>query len=79
MSRIRQFDLERVFDELEWCARNGVTRIWVADANFGIFERDVAIAEKVAELKSTYGCPTMFGDELREEHGEAPEADRARS
>jgi hypothetical protein len=60
LSRIRQFDLQRVFDELEWCARNGVTRIWVADANFGIFERDVAIAEKVAELKARYGCPTMF-------------------
>jgi hypothetical protein len=60
LSRIRKFDLDRVFAELEWCAQRGVTRIWVADANFGIFERDVEIAEKVAALKEQYGCPTMF-------------------
>jgi hypothetical protein len=60
LSRIRKFDIDRVFAELEWCAQHGVTRIWVADANFGIFDRDVAIAEKVAELKEQYGCPTMF-------------------
>ncbi len=60
-SRIRKFDLERVFDELEWCAKNGVARIWLADANFGIFERDVEIAEKVADLKRTHGYPKVFG------------------
>ncbi|MEJ7583616.1 MAG: radical SAM protein [Acidimicrobiales bacterium] len=60
LSRIRKFDLERVFAELEWCAQRGVARVWLADANFGIFERDVAIAEKVAELKSTYGYPKVF-------------------
>ena len=37
-----------------------MARIWLADANFGIFERDVAIAEKVAELKNTYGYPKVF-------------------
>ena len=37
-----------------------MARIWLADANFGIFERDVAIAEKVAELKATYGYPKVF-------------------
>ena len=68
LSRIRKFDLERVFAELEWCARNGSTRIGLADANFGIFERDVDIAEKIAELKAQYGYPKMFGDELRQEH-----------
>jgi radical SAM superfamily enzyme YgiQ (UPF0313 family) len=60
LSRIRKFDLERIFAELEWCAQHEVVRVWLADANFGIFERDVAIAEKVAELKSTYGYPKVF-------------------
>lgn len=60
-SRIRKFDLDRVFAELEWCAKNGVRRIFVADANFGIFERDVQIAEKVAELNREYGFPKVFG------------------
>lgn len=60
LSRIRKFDLDRVFAELEWCAQHEVARVWLADANFGIFERDVAIAEKVAELKAQYGYPKVF-------------------
>jgi radical SAM superfamily enzyme YgiQ (UPF0313 family) len=59
--RIRQFSLERVFAELEWCAKNGSKVIALADANFGIFERDVAIAEKIAELRGRYGYPHHFG------------------
>lgn len=61
MSRIRKFDLDRVFAELEWCAQKGIAGIGFADANFGILERDVAIAEKVAELKETYGFPEQCG------------------
>ncbi|MCW5892363.1 MAG: radical SAM protein [bacterium] len=59
--RIRKFSLERVFEEIEWCARHGVETIGLADANFGVFERDVAIAEKVAEVKARYGYPRHFG------------------
>jgi hypothetical protein len=61
LSRIRKFDLQRVFDELEWIARHEIPGVFPADANFGIFERDVLIAEKVAELKRTYGFPKSFG------------------
>jgi hypothetical protein len=60
LSRIRRFDLDRVFAELEWCAQRRVSRIFIADANFGILERDVQIAEKVAELKGIYGYPRVF-------------------
>jgi hypothetical protein len=60
LSRIRKFDLDRVFAELEWCAKNGF-KVVLCDANFGIFERDVEIAEKIAELKATYGFPKFVG------------------
>ena len=60
LSRIRKFSMERVFDELEWAAANGTHSIWVADANFGIMERDVEIAEKVAQLRLQYGYPRTF-------------------
>lgn len=60
-SRIRKFDLDRIFAELEWCARNRVKAVGLADANFGIWERDVEIAEKIAELKGRYGYPLAFG------------------
>jgi hypothetical protein len=59
-TRIRKFDLARVFAELEWCAQHQVAGIMCADANFGVFERDVEIAAKVAELKAKYGYPNGF-------------------
>src|SRR5690606_32270922 len=62
LSRVRKFDLDRVFAELEWCARNKVQTVGIADANFGIFERDVEIAERIAELKATYGYPKNIGN-----------------
>ena len=61
LSRIRKFSLDRVFDELSWCAAHGIQTVGMADANFGIFERDVAIAEKVAELRRQYGYPRHLG------------------
>lgn len=59
-SRIRKFDLDRVFAELEWCAVHEVPKIFMADANFGIFARDVDIARHVADLKGRYGFPQRF-------------------
>jgi radical SAM superfamily enzyme YgiQ (UPF0313 family) len=57
LSRIRKFSLDRVFAELEWSAQHEIDIASIADANFGIFERDVEIAEKVADLKRQYGYP----------------------
>jgi hypothetical protein len=60
-SRVRQYDLDRVFAELEWCAKAPVTSISVADANFGMFKRDVDIAQRVAELRQANQYPQAFG------------------
>ncbi len=57
LSRIRKFSMERVFAELEWSAVHQIDVASIADANFGIMERDVDIAEKIAELKRAYGYP----------------------
>jgi hypothetical protein len=61
LSRIRKFDLDRVFAELEWIAHNEFRSLYIADANFGIFERDVDIATKIAELRGEYGFPRLVG------------------
>jgi radical SAM superfamily enzyme YgiQ (UPF0313 family) len=60
LSRIRKFDLERVFAELEWCAQHKVKMLFCADSNFGLFERDVEIARKVAHLRQEFGYPKIF-------------------
>jgi hypothetical protein len=62
LSRVRKFDLDRIFAELEWCAVNNFETVGVADANFGIFERDVEIAQKIADLKAEYGYPKFIGN-----------------
>ncbi|MFN8641715.1 MAG: radical SAM protein [Candidatus Binatia bacterium] len=60
-SRLRKFSMERIFAELEWCAQRGIPSIILADANFGIFERDIDIARRVVELNRRYGFPKHFG------------------
>ncbi|MCB1688405.1 MAG: radical SAM protein [Halioglobus sp.] len=60
-SKIRNFDIDRVMAELEWAATTEVATITLADANFGIFPRDVDIARKAAQLKIATGFPRGFG------------------
>ena len=61
LSRIRSFSIERVFAEIEWCATHGMFCIGPADSNFGIFPRDVEIAEKIAAVRREHGFPKVFG------------------
>lgn len=56
-AKIRRFDLQRVKDEIEWIGRRGIRVLWIADANFGIFPRDIEIAEHIATTKAKYGAP----------------------
>lgn len=61
LSKVRRFDLDRVFAELEWSAKHQIEDASIADANFGMLERDVAITQKIAELKRAYGYPRSVG------------------
>ena len=60
-SKIRKFDLDRIFAELDWCAKHHVRDVGFADANFGVFDRDVEIARHLAELKKATGSPRHMG------------------
>lgn len=61
-SKVKQFGLERVFDEIEWAGKNKVGFISITNANFGIFpERDSMIADKIIETQTKYnGHPRTF-------------------
>ncbi len=60
-NKVKHFDVQRVYDELEWMARNRCGFISITDANFGMFpERDNLIADKIIEVQSTYGYPKTF-------------------
>jgi len=56
--KIKKFHLERVKQELEWGARRRLPTLFLSDANFGIFERDIEIARFIASLRRRYGYPT---------------------
>jgi radical SAM superfamily enzyme YgiQ (UPF0313 family) len=60
-NKVKKFNLERVFAELEWIGQNGCGFVTITDANFGMFvERDNAIADKLIEVQEKYGCPNSF-------------------
>jgi radical SAM superfamily enzyme YgiQ (UPF0313 family) len=58
--KVRPFGLERVFREIDWFSRHRVEFVFCCDANFGLLKRDLEIARKVAENKSTLGFPRVF-------------------
>ena len=60
-TKIKKFDLERVYAELEWFGERNIDFISITDANFGIFpERDMDIATKLVEVQQHYGAPRNY-------------------
>lgn len=60
-NKVKKFNLERVFQEIEWIAKNKSEFVTFTDANFGIFiERDNLIIDKIIECQKTYGYPKYF-------------------
>lgn len=60
-NKVKHFDLQRVFDELEWMGRHNCGFISITDANFGMFpDRDNLIADKIIEVQERYGYPKTF-------------------
>ncbi|MFH1618869.1 MAG: cobalamin-dependent protein [bacterium] len=57
LNQVHNFEMDRLEAELEWLARHSVEFIFCCDSNFGMFPRDLALAERVATLKKRYGYP----------------------
>jgi putative methyltransferase len=57
MSKVRQFDIERVAAEVDWFSKMKVNGIMLADANFGISPRDLEIADLLIEARNHHGHP----------------------
>lgn len=59
-AKVSRFDLDRLYDEIEWFVNNKIEYIFVCDANFGSQKRDVDIAQRVADLRLESGFPQGF-------------------
>lgn len=56
-AKVRQFPLERVKAEIKWFGDHRIAFVWGADANFGMFRRDLDIADELVKTKTTTGYP----------------------
>lgn len=61
--KLATFSTQRVFAEIEYISQRckKSANIFIADANFGVLERDSEIARKLRECQETYGFPGHVG------------------
>jgi len=61
---VRHFSTERVISELEYIAsfrKNSTNKLLTfSNANFGMYQQDEIIAEKIVDLQEKYGFPASF-------------------
>lgn len=59
LSELKRRDYREVIDEINYVAKNSAGhRFWfIADANFGILERDIDIAKELRAISGKYGFP----------------------
>lgn len=59
-SKVNKFEFQRIKNDLDWLARNGVASIFIADANWGLSPRDIDLSRHIVDLKKEYGFPTSM-------------------
>ena len=58
--KLKQFDLARIYGEIDWLSKNKIEFVFCCDANFGILKRDLDIVRKVSDNKKNFGYPKVF-------------------
>lgn len=58
--KLRLFPIEKVKNEIKWLSEHKIEYCFCADSNFGMFERDLEIAEYIVELNKKTGFPKVF-------------------
>ncbi|HZJ78734.1 MAG TPA: radical SAM protein [Clostridia bacterium] len=58
--KMRRFPIKRVLSEIEWFSDNKIEYCYCADSNFGMFKRDLQIADKLIETKKATGYPKVW-------------------
>ncbi len=58
--KMRFFPLEKIKAEIQWLSENKIAYCFCADSNFGMFDRDVEIANWLIEAKKKSGYPEVF-------------------
>jgi hypothetical protein len=69
-TKMYQFSLQRIGDDLERLVRGGVEDIWLCDSNFGALREDLAKTELVIELRERHGLPRSFATSWSKNHNQ---------
>jgi putative methyltransferase len=56
-TKVRQFSDTRLYAEIEWFGQHHLRFLHNADANFGMFPRDVNLCHHLVDVKCAYGYP----------------------
>lgn len=55
--KVYKFDAERLQREIEWITQSGCVYLFIADANWGMLQRDVVLSHQLAESQKRNGAP----------------------
>lgn len=55
--KIKLYPMERILAEIDWFSAHKTAFIWGADANFGLYDRDMEIVDKLVENRAKTGYP----------------------
>ena len=58
--KVYQRDIKELYREIDWFSINKIEFIFCCDANFGIFPRDLLLAEYTAKNKDKFGYPNAL-------------------
>lgn len=56
-AKARLFPLDRIKAEIKWMSDHKIAFVWGADANFGLYKRDLEIADALVAAKEATGYP----------------------
>jgi len=58
--RMRFFPMEKIKAEIRWLGEHKIAYCFCGDSNFGMYDRDIEIAEYLVETKRELGFPEVF-------------------
>lgn len=59
-SKVRSFELERIKKDIDFFGEKKIPFIFISDANFGMFPRDLEIAKYLCHTRKKYGFPQFL-------------------
>lgn len=61
MTKVRQFDTDRILSEMRWFGENQIDLLYNCDANYGILKRDIDLTKEMIRIKEEHnGYPKKF-------------------